>query len=161
VGLLADYFRAQDAAAAAVVDGPGWAGPLFPQGDAEPFDGVEAKWIEPYVVLPRLVGFVLGVPYSSDLVETTWVSPTADEADVDPPESAVIQLGDGARDAVASVTAEGVPDLAARWATIEEFSWSSGGQGDPEYLAEVLSGLAALSQRAQAAGEHVYCWWSV
>jgi hypothetical protein len=117
VGLLADYFRAQDAAAAAVVDGPGWAGPLFPQGDADPFDGVEAEGIEPYVVLPRLVGFVLGVPYSPDLVETTWVRPSADEAEVDPPESAVIQLGDGVRDVLASVTAEQIPDLVARWAT--------------------------------------------
>jgi hypothetical protein len=163
VGLLTDYFRARDAAAAAVVDGPEWAGPLFPRGSAEPFDGVEAKRIEPWVVLPRLVGFVLGVPYSSDLVETIWIRPTEAELEAtgDSPESAVVQLGDGVRDVLAGVTAEQVPELAARWATIEEFSWTSSGQGDADYLAEVLSGLAVLSRRAQAAGEHVYCWWSV
>ena len=161
VGLLVDYFRAPDAAAAAAVDDPEWAGPLFPRGFAEPFDRVEAKGIDPSVALGKLVGLVQGVPWSLDLVEETLVRPTAEEAEADPPESAVIQLGDGVRDVLASVTAERVPDLAARWATIEEFSGSSSGQGDADYLAEVLSGLAALSRRAQAAGEHLYCWWSV
>lgn len=163
MGLLVDYFRARDVDAAAVVDGPEWAGPLYPRGDAEPFDGVPATSIEPYVVLPQLVGFVLGVPYTRDLVETTWVRPTALELETadDSPESAVVQLGDGVRDVLASVTAERVPELAARWARIEEFKWSSSGQGDADYLAEVLSGLIALSRRAQAAAEHLYCWWSV
>jgi len=96
-------------------------------------------------------------------VETTWVRPTALELETadDSPENGVVQLGDGVRDALASVTEERVPELVARWTEIEEFKWFSGGRGDADYLAEVLSGLIVLSRRAQAAGEHLYCWWSV
>jgi hypothetical protein len=127
----------------------------------EPFDGVDAKWIDPSVTLAKLVGFVQGVPWSIGLVKETFVRPTLAEAMVDPPEQAVVQLDDSVRDVLAGVTEEQLPDLVARWAGIEEFRWTTAGRGDEEYLTEVLTGLAALCRRAQEAGEHLFCWWSV
>lgn len=160
VGLLTDYFRAPDATTAAVVGGPDWSGPLFPPDGTEPFDGVEAKWIDPYVVFGKLVALIRDVPFDLDLVEPIWVWPPEEEMDY-APESAVVQFGDDVRDLLASVSPERIPELAAQWARIEEFSWTSDGQGDVDYLGAVVTGLVALSQRAQAAGEHLYCWWCV
>lgn len=56
---------------------------------------------------------------------------------IDGSEWMVPLLGDAARDALAGVTAEQLPDLAA-----------------------VLTGLANLSRRARAAGQHLLCRWS-
>jgi hypothetical protein len=160
--MLTDYFRARDGATAAVVDGPDWSGPLFPPEGTEPFDGVEAKWIDPYVVFPQLVAFVLDVPFDLDLVEPIWVwSPEEEMGANGSPGSVVVQFGDDVRDALAGVSSERIPELADRWARIEEFSWSSDGHGDVDYLSAVVRGLVGLSQRAQAAGEHLYCWWCV
>ena len=72
-----------------------------------------------------------------------------------------MQFNDDVRDVLAGVPPERIPELAARWARIDEFSWSSDGQGDVDYLTAVVSGLVGLPQRAQAAGEHLYCWWCV
>ena len=57
VGVLFDYFRAVDADSAAIVDADGWAGPLAPPDGAEPFDGVDAKGIDPIVMLGQLVAW--------------------------------------------------------------------------------------------------------
>lgn len=150
-----DYFRASDAVLAAVVDGSEWMGPLLPPEIGEPVDAVDAKWIEPQVTLGRLVGFVQGVPWRVDLMEVTSIAPDAIDPDEDA-DDGLLQIADAARDALASVTAEQLPDLVARWAVIEEFR----GHGDADYLAEVLTGLASLSRRARAAGHHLCCRWS-
>jgi hypothetical protein len=156
VGVLFDYFRAADADAATVADGPDWAGPLYPRDAVEPFDGVDAKGIDPVVVLGQLVGFVQGVTSIADLVNTTGAALQADEQD-DHANHGVLEILDETRDVLASVTEEQVPQLAARWAEIEEF----GGYADADALAGTVTELVALSRRAKAAGEHVYCWWSL
>jgi hypothetical protein len=147
-----DYFRASDAVISALIDGSEWMGPLLPPEVGEPVDAVDAKWIEPQVTLGRLVGFVQGVPWRVDLMEVTSIDPDED-ADAD---AGLLQIGDAARDALAGVTADQGPDLVARWVVIEEFR----GHGDADYLAAVLTGLADLSQRARAAGQHLLCRWS-
>jgi hypothetical protein len=153
MGVLYDYFRASDA----VANDPDWFGPLVPYALAEQFDAVDAKGIEPTVILGRLVGILQGVPWSLDLVGTTPVAPQAADEEDDDSESGVLRLADGARDTLASVTAEQAPAIAARWAEIGEFF----GRADTVYLAETLTDLAALSRRAKAAGEHLFCWWSL
>jgi len=145
-----DYFRASDAVIAAAVDGSERMGPLLPPEVGEPVDAVDAKWIEPQVTLGRLVGFVQGVPWRVDLMEVTSIDPDEDADD------GLLRIGDGARDALARVTADQVPELVAHWAAIEEFR----GQGDADYLAEVLTGLTDLSRRARAAGQQLLCRWS-
>ena len=78
---------------------------------------------------------------------------------IDPDEDAdagLLQIGDEARDGLAGVTADQGPDLVARWVVIEEFR----GRRDADYLAAVLTGLADLSRRARAAGQHLLCRWS-
>jgi len=145
-----DYFRASDAEISALIDGSEWMGPLLPPEVGEPVDAVDAKWIEPQVTLGRLVGFVQGVPWRVDLMEVTSIDPDEDA------DAGLLQIGDAARDALAGVTADQGPDLVARWVVIEEFR----GHGDADYLAAVLTGLADLSRRARAAGQHLLCRWS-
>jgi hypothetical protein len=123
----------------------------------EPYDGVATKHIDPVVTLGKLVGFVQGVPYSLGPVERTDVRPQASQPEDEPEEHGAIQLGDQARDILAGVTAEQVPELVARWIEIEEF----GGYVEADYLAEVLASLAALSRRAKTDSDHLFCWWSL
>jgi len=145
-----DYFRASDAVISALIDGSEWMGPLLPPEVGEPVDAVDAKWIEPQVTLGRLVGFVQGMPWRVDLMEVTSIDPDEDA------DAGLLQIGDEARDGLAGVTADQGPDLVARWVVIEEFR----GRGDADYLAAVLTGLADLSRRARAAGQHLLCRWS-
>lgn len=156
VGVLFDYFRAADPGAAVLTDGPDWAGPFHPPAGVERFDGVDAKGIDPVVMLGQLVGFVQGVTSIADLVDTTGAALRADEQD-DHANHGVLEILDETRDVLASVAAEQVPELAARWAEIEEF----GGYADADALAGTVTELVALSRRAEAAGEHLFCWWSL
>ena len=93
-------------------------------------------------------------------MKTTTVRPESPEED-DPAESGVEQLDDDVRDTLACMSAEQVPELAAPWAAIEEFHWSTDGQADGDFLVKVLTGLADLSRHAQGADDHLYCWWSL
>jgi hypothetical protein len=168
VGILNDYFRAPDAASAArVAELP--AGPCGPRDyDAQPtFDGIEAKGgVDPSVVLGQLVALIRGVRWTPELASTEWVwppeeqlpdvalSPTSEEEPA--VEGAwVEELGVEVRDTLASVEDARLPELAARWAQIEEF---------PRYTdtasaaLELATDLIALARRARAAGDRLYCW---
>ncbi|GIF72511.1 hypothetical protein [Asanoa siamensis] len=58
------------------------------------------------------------------------------------------------RDALAGLSDEQLPELAVRWAAIEEF----GGFVPADVLVGTMGELAGLARRARAAGEHLYCW---
>ena len=147
MGVLYDYFRA--AGAATVVR-------LMDENDGGSPDQVElvdAKGIDPVVMVGQLVGFILGEPWSTDLVASSLVWPSRDV--IDEHEGPwVEELGDRVRDALAGIDGSRIPELATRWSGIEEFH----GHADEEFLAECIAELAALARHARDANEHLYCW---
>jgi hypothetical protein len=163
VGVLTDYFRAPDAEtvlrAKDVLHGP-----LRSEAG---FDGVEAKAIDPGVVLGQLVAFIRRVPWESDLVPSTpvWPSPesqpTSDAQYKALPEDSpwktgpwVEELGAPVRDTLAALDDTRVSDLAAQWARIKEF----GGIAEAEDLRSLIRDLRDLAKRAREAGDQLYCW---
>jgi hypothetical protein len=168
MGVLYDYFRAPGPAAVLrAMDRAG--GPLT--GDAageSAFDGLDAKGIDPKVVLGQLVAFIRDVPWSVDVVatDTLWpppeTRPASREAWGELPEDSpwmtgpwLERLGADACDALAGVGDDRLPALAGPWAGIEEF----GSIGpEPEVLLELLGQLVDLARRARASGDQLYCW---
>src|SRR5436189_583733 len=103
MGILTDYFRAADEQdALRANDFPG--GPL--QG-ADPFDGIEAKGIEPLVVLAKLVALIRGTEWSPALVDARQVSPEDPEAG-----SGILELDTRLRDDLAALPADRMDSLA-------------------------------------------------
>ncbi|MER5638466.1 hypothetical protein ABT095_16080 [Kitasatospora sp. NPDC002227] len=161
MGVLTDYFRAADAASVvrelAREDG----GPLV--GGRRPvFDGVEAKHLDPCVVLGQLVAAVRGVPWAVDLVAERTVWPTGPEPgpgevpDEDDPWSTgpwVSELGDDVRDVLAGVPDAELAAVAGRWVKAEELRPAEVGEMLP-----VAAGLVQLARRARTADERLYCW---
>ncbi|MFE4397250.1 MULTISPECIES: hypothetical protein [Streptomycetaceae] len=172
MGVLTDYFRAGDAATVVRAlelgdgvlppfDGDGSSGGAFDGA----FDGVEAKGVDPTVLLGQLVAAALGEPWRVDLVTETAVWPTTPAPGPSGPEDEddpwatgpwVTRLGPAARDALAGVPDERVPEVVARWAEAEEW-----GGADPSDLLPLVEELIALARRARAAGEQLYCWMSL
>ncbi|GIE01244.1 hypothetical protein Adu01nite_25940 [Paractinoplanes durhamensis] len=153
MGVLYDYFRA-----------PGTAEVLahMAEHDAfspvpDTFDGIELKSIDPAVILARLVGFVTGRAWSVDLVDERLIWPEGGEQDMEHEGPWVSVLDDPSRDVLAGIPADRIPELADRWAAVEEFS----GFADPEFLRDVIAEFAALATRARAHGESLYCWISL
>ncbi|WP_143078944.1 hypothetical protein [Nonomuraea pusilla] len=167
MGALYDYYRAGGRAAALVEPDVGRAGGGHGPG-LPPFDAVEAKGIDPIVVLGQFVALVQGVPWTVDLVPMAMLHPppegaprTAEEWDALPEDSpyldggAIVELGASVRDVLAGVDDGRLPDLAARWALIEEFAaWHL----DPGDLLPVARALVALARRARQADQLLYCW---
>jgi hypothetical protein len=67
----------------------------------------------------------------------------------------VTVLDDQARDVLADIRADRVPELAERWASIEEFRGDVPG---PEFLREVVADFSALALRARERSESLFCW---
>ncbi|MFE7560462.1 hypothetical protein [Kitasatospora sp. NPDC057500] len=162
MGVLTDYFRAADdrAVLAALDDAEG--GPLV-GGARAAFDGVETKGVDPVVVLGQLIAVARRVEWGVGLVGETPVWPTTPPpgregpADEDDPWATgpwVMRLDRPARDTLADLPAEEVPDVSARWAAAAEELPDADGD-DLRPLIEQLSGLA---RRAREAGEDLYCW---
>jgi hypothetical protein len=164
MGVEFDYFRAPDAQTAKqAIDRLG--GPLLPE---PAFDGVEAKWIEPRVILGKLVALIRGVPYELDMVRTIGVWPppesapkTEEEYEALPDDSPwkddgplLEELDLQTRDTLASVNDGQVPALAAQWVQIEEFRNAA----DPEYMRSLIQELVGLARRARDGGDKLYCW---
>jgi hypothetical protein len=163
VGVLTDYFRAPDAQTALRALDPS-DGSLAPYPT---FDRVEAKGIDPNVVLGQLVAFTRRVPWEPNIVGDVPVWPPREtrptnEAEYNAlPEDSrwktgpwLTELGVPARDTLATVDDARLPDLAAQWAQIEEF----GGFAETGELLEIMTDLVALARRARDAGEQLYCW---
>lgn len=121
------------------------------------FDGIELKTIDPSVILGQLVGFVTDREWSTDLVDERLIWPEGGEQDMSHEGPWVTVLDDRTRNVLADIPADRVPELAERWATVEEF----GGHADPEFLREVVADFTALAQRARERSESLYCWSSL
>ncbi|MFB6889714.1 hypothetical protein ACFCX4_10420 [Kitasatospora sp. NPDC056327] len=162
MGVLTDYFRAAgDAVVVTAVEGDE-GDPLV--GGAHPvFDGVEAKGVDPDVVLGQLIASVRRVAWRTDLAGTTPVWPATPPpgregpADEDDPWATgpwVVRLGRTARDTLADLPAADLPDVCDRWAeAADELS-----DEDGEELRPLVEELSALARRAREADEDLYCW---
>ena len=166
MGVLSDYFRAPDAKSAArAMELPG--GPLLPE---PAFDGVEAKGIDPYVVLGQLVALIRGVPWHVNLVRgvLVWPPPETEPATKEQynmlPEGSpwkegpwLQELEREVRDTLATVEDTRLPALAAQWARIEEFHHTM----SAEVALSFIKDLVGLARRAHDAGDRLYCWTSL
>jgi len=166
VGVLFDYFRAPDREAALRLLDQGDGVPCGPATFGASVDALDAKGIDPDVILGKLVGLILAVPWSVDLVETVGVWPpegrprSLEEMDRLPEESSwntgpwVEELGNRIRDAFAEVDDYALPSVADEWARIEEF----GGRTDAAFALDFIEKFVALARRARQANDRLYCW---
>ncbi len=142
MGVNYDYFRApDDASAARVLTRPR-------DSSTAAFDMVATKWIDPAVVLGKLVALVRDEPWDVDLVS---LRPCGDGAAPDGP--VLCECGQDLRDTLADVTDGRVAGLAAEWAVVEELSSMPGPAGN---LVELVVDLVALARRARDARERLY-----
>ncbi|WP_067471795.1 hypothetical protein [Actinomadura hibisca] len=168
MGFPFEYFRAPDAAEALrLLDDPEDPGvPAAPTMRGA--DAVEAKGMDSTVTVGQLLAFILEVPWDVDLMssELVWPqSPPASEREAEelPDDSpwntgvTVEVLGDAARDGLAGADEARFPELAERWAGIEEF----GRDTDPGELVEIITELVTLARRAKQNGEHLFTWCCV
>ncbi|MDG4759169.1 hypothetical protein [Micromonospora sp. WMMD710] len=151
MGVLYDYFRAKDDAAAVRLMKDFEGGPFAVSRGGIAVDAVDLKGIEPTVTLGKLVSFVRQVDWEVSLVdlELLW---SEDEQDG----PWLMSLDRATRDTLASISNAQVLELSAQWGRIEELAWS-GPLSDDEML-PVIEKVAALAQRARDAGEDLYCW---
>jgi len=168
MGVLHDYFRAANhKAALGVLEAP--AGPLVPDDTGRtPFDGIDAKGVDPNVVLGQLVAIVRNTQWTTETVTTTSVWPppdtapaTLDEAMTLPEDSPwstgpwVMELDDQTHATLADIADSQCARLAAQWAQIEEFDYDDGVE---DMLTTLVADLSHLARRAREAGHRLYCW---
>ncbi|GAA4483484.1 hypothetical protein GCM10023191_005130 [Actinoallomurus oryzae] len=167
MGVLFDYFRAPDGETALRLLDEGDGVPRGPATIGAGVDALDAKGIDPYVILGKLVGLILGVPWSVGLVETVGVWPpeetrprSQEEWERLPEDSpwkdgpSLDELPDRIRDALAEVDDGALPSIAGEWSRIEEF----GDHPDPTSALRFVESLVALARRARQAGDRLYCW---
>ncbi|WP_406086944.1 hypothetical protein [Kitasatospora purpeofusca] len=162
MGVITDYFRAATDAAIVTALERADGTPLV-GGPHPAFDGVEAKGVDPDVVLGRLIAAVRGVGWRVGLTESSPAWPTTPppgpdgpfDLDDDPWATGpwVLRLGRSVRDTLADLPAADVPAVAARWAAgAEELP-----HADAEDLRPLVEALSALAHRARTADEDLYC----
>ncbi|QKV79748.1 hypothetical protein [Amycolatopsis sp. Hca4] len=148
---LFDYFRAPDAdAVRQALDAGGGATPV-----GAVFDGIEAKGVDPSVVLAMMVAAVRQVPWSADLVDDRLVWPVGVEQDPEYDGPWVSELNTSARDVLAG--AGDLPRVAREWARIEEL----GGNVDVADAQVFVESVVDLARRAREADEPLFCWISL
>ncbi|WP_053914028.1 hypothetical protein VM636_16755 [Streptomyces sp. SCSIO 75703] len=164
MGVLYDYFRAGDHAAAVELGiGPGgdWrAGRSLEEAGA---DRVDAKNLDPVVVLGQLVAYAEGVPFGDlpDGPVLVWPGEPHPRGEVEPGSpwdtGLILQhVPDRWRDVLAALPEDAIPTVAARWCGIEEADFA--GPLDAERTVAQFTGLA---RRARRAGVRLYCRCSV
>jgi hypothetical protein len=117
-------------------------------------DGIELNGIDYAVDLAKLVALATGRPYDGSEIGSRLIWPD----DPNSPDGPwVVVLDDQGRDALAGIPSDRLPELAERWAGIEEFH----GLVKPADLEEIAGGLIALAGRARSAGEHLFCHMSL
>jgi hypothetical protein len=160
MGVLIDYFCAADAASVVrLLERTDGGSPLYAQPG---FDGVEAKGVDPTVVLGMLVAAIRQVPWEVDLVDDTPVWPTCPLPGPDDPASEdnpwmtgpwVTELRPEVRDTLAEVRDADLPTVVVQWARAEELYGAR-----PDDLRPVAEDLVRLARRAREVGEQLYCW---
>ncbi|GAA4603440.1 hypothetical protein GCM10023195_11380 [Actinoallomurus liliacearum] len=167
VGVLYDYFRAPDAGTAFRLLDEGDGTPSGPATVHTDIDALDAKGIDPDVILGQLIAFMGNVPWSVDLVKTVGVWPpeeskpaSLEEYDRLPEDSPwnsgpwLVELDDRLRDTLADVDDLALPSIADQWAHIEEFR----GHMDVVAARDIIEGFVALARRARRADHRLYCW---
>jgi hypothetical protein len=167
MGVLYDYFRAPDGKTALQLLDEGDGIPCGPTTAHKDVDALDAKGIDPDVILGQLIGFIRNVPWSVDLVETIGVWPpeetkpaSAEEYGRLPEDSPwhsgpwLVEFDDQIRDTLADVDDLALPSIADQWAHIEEF----GGHMDVIGARDIIDGFVALARRTQQADHRLYCW---
>jgi hypothetical protein len=148
---LFDYFRAPGAdAVQRAMDVTDECSPM-----GEVFDGVEAKGVDPAVVLGMLIAAVRQVPWRPDLVGEKLVWPPGGEPDPGHEGPWVTELNALARDALAE--ADDLPRVAREWARIEEL----GGRVGVAEAQAFIKTMVGLARRAREADELLFCWMSL
>ncbi|MFG2109946.1 hypothetical protein [Micromonospora chersina] len=129
MGVLYDYFRAADDAAAVRLMDELDGGPVAVSGDGPAVDAIDLKGIDPAVVLGQLVSFVRGADWRVDTIVSglLW---SGDEQEG----PRLVSIDCATRDTLASIDDAQVPGL------------------------PVIEQIAALARRARDAGENLYCW---
>ncbi|MEU4643592.1 hypothetical protein [Micromonospora sp. NPDC023814] len=151
MGVLYDYFRAKDDAAAVRLMEDLGGGPVVVSSDGATVDAIDLKGIEPAVTLGKLVSFVRGVSWRVNLVDLKLLW-SGDEREG----PWLMSLDRATRDTLASINDTRLLELSARWGRIEELAWA--GPLPDDQMLPVIEEIAALAQRARDAGEAVYCW---
>ncbi|WP_406319631.1 hypothetical protein OHA77_20055 [Streptosporangium sp. NBC_01639] len=166
--MLYDYYRAANRDAA--TSRPELGRAVAEHLPGEPvFDAVDAKGIDPGVGLGKLVGLIRGVPWSVDLTQSVSVypppegAPQSEEEWESLPEDSPYLEGPGieelpaaVRDTLADIDDARLPEIAGRWAEIEEFT--TYGSVDSEYLLTVAEELVGLARSAKDNDQLLYCW---
>jgi hypothetical protein len=169
MGNLLDYYRAPNRQTAVTE-------PSYPRVSEKPFpnspefDSVDAKWIDPNLILGQLIALIGDVSFSLDLVRTTPIYPPPDDAPKTEEEWAELpedspyfegpgieELSRDVRDTLADVPDARLTELAEQWAQIEEFN----GPPDHEYLSTLVRELRDLARRARKEDQMISCWMSI
>ncbi|MEW1779353.1 hypothetical protein [Streptomyces sp. NPDC086777] len=161
MGVLYDYFRASDHTTAvdrAIGPGGDWlrGTPLAESGA----DWIDAKGLDPDVVLGQLVAHAEGIPFADrqDAPELVWPEPPYPHGEPTGPDSpwdtglVLQQLPDHWRDVLADLPEDAVPTVTAQWYEIEEVAFA-----DPLDAEHTVLTFTALALRARTAGDHLYC----
>jgi hypothetical protein len=141
-----DYFLAPDDAIAvtALTDG----GPL-----STDLPALEAKNVDPVVVLGNLEAFLTDRPYDVVTAQPRHGHPVSDVSS-GTADQIIMAVTDTLRDALATATTAALEDAGARLATTGEVAGS-----DPSGVIDFLHRLAGLARRAD--GWHLYCYWAL
>ncbi|MFE3451962.1 hypothetical protein ACFXJ8_23875 [Nonomuraea sp. NPDC059194] len=154
-----DYYRAADRQAAMVDPDKGRAVP------GATFDAVDAKGVDPQVILGQLIALIRDVPHDLDLMRTVTLYPPPEGAPKSPEEwealpedspymegPCIEELPADVRDTLADVSEDRFAELAERWK--QEFFPPP----DDDYLTTLIAELRDLARRAQVEDQTIYCW---
>ncbi|MDY7088684.1 MAG: hypothetical protein SYR96_26710 [Actinomycetota bacterium] len=139
---ITDYFLAPDDATAGTVPAEGGPG-------AASLPVVEAKGMDPVVVMGNLESVLTGRPYG-----VVVGAPRQGHAVSGASDAVVVAVTDSLRDALAGASVDALGDAAARLAATAELAGS-----DPVEVTNFVHGLAGLAR--QADGRHLYCCWAL
>jgi hypothetical protein len=89
--------------------------------------------------------------------ELVWPAGAAQDTDYHGPW--VVSIGESARDALAEIPEDRMPELAQRWSGIEELTPFS--DVTPELMLEFLRQFVRLARNARTSGDTIYCWMSL
>lgn len=150
MGVLYDYFRAADDAAAKRLMDELDGGPVVRGDMVVDVDAVDLKGIDPAVILAQLVAFIRQTEWAVDTVEDQLLWSGDEQGPW------LSSIDDAARDTLASISDDQFLSLSQRWSRIEELWLGEDVAGDE--MVPVIEEIAGLARRARDAGEHLYCW---
>lgn len=157
--MLYDYFRASDAEAVAELMADLDGGPVVRASGSPMPDAIDAKWLDPSMVLSWVIAFALDVPWDIHLAGDELVWPGGAGRDMEYQGPWVVAIGESARDALADIPEDRMPELAERWSRIDELAQFD--DMSPELMLSFLRQFVRLAGNARTSGETVYCWMSL